>query len=157
MNTTALKPDTPAQDLILDEVFPHTVDLIWKTLTSGDLISRWLMEPKGFAPVKDNHFYFQTPPDGDWDGKIRCQIVEIIPNQRLVYTWCSGHDSPAGYVKRLDTLVAWTLTPVNEGTRLRLVHSGFVVPKNEGIMRNIATGWPKCLDKLQLLLNEEAL
>jgi hypothetical protein len=38
-----LKPET--QDIIVDEVFPHAPETIWKTLTSGDLIGRWMMSP----------------------------------------------------------------------------------------------------------------
>ena len=48
MNDAALKSDT--QDIVVDEVFPHAPETIWKTLTTGDLIGRWLMAPTGFEP-----------------------------------------------------------------------------------------------------------
>ncbi len=41
MNYAALKPDT--QEIIVDEVFPHTPEMLWKTLTTPELIGRWLM------------------------------------------------------------------------------------------------------------------
>lgn len=47
MNDTALKSAT--QDIVVDEVFPHAPETIWKVLTTGGLIARWLMEPRGFA------------------------------------------------------------------------------------------------------------
>jgi len=43
MNDAALKSDT--QDIVVDEVFPHAPETIWKTLTTGELIARWLMMP----------------------------------------------------------------------------------------------------------------
>jgi uncharacterized protein YndB with AHSA1/START domain len=58
MNDAALKPDT--QDIVVDEVFPHTPETIWKTLTTANLMGRWLMMPAGFEPVEGKHF---TLPD----------------------------------------------------------------------------------------------
>jgi uncharacterized protein YndB with AHSA1/START domain len=86
MNDVALKPGT--QDIVVDEVFPHAPETIWKTLTTGELIGRWIeMPPTGFEPVKGNHFTFQTRPAGAWDGIIHCQVLEVMPNERLVYSW----------------------------------------------------------------------
>ena len=69
MNEAALKPDT--QDIVVDEVFPHAPETIWKTLTSGELIGRWLMmTPTGFEPVKGRHFTFQTTPAGAWSPAV---------------------------------------------------------------------------------------
>ena len=62
MNDAALKPDT--QDIVVDEVFPHTLETIWKTLTSANLMGRWLMMPAGFEPVEGKHFTYQTTPAG---------------------------------------------------------------------------------------------
>jgi len=63
MNDAASKSDT--QDIVVDEVFPHAPETIWKTLTTGELIGRWIeMAPTGFEPVKGKHFTFQTTPAG---------------------------------------------------------------------------------------------
>ena len=84
MNDAASKSGT--QDIVVDEVFPHAPETIWKTLTTGELIGRWIMmAPTGFEPVKGKHFTFQTTPAGAWDGVIHCQVLEVIPNERLVY------------------------------------------------------------------------
>ena len=50
MSNAALKFDT--QDILVDEIFPHAPETIWKTLTTGELIARWLMAPTGFEPVE---------------------------------------------------------------------------------------------------------
>ena len=84
MNDAALKPDT--QDIVVDEVFPHAPETIWKTLTTGELIGRWMMAPTGFEPVDGKPFTFQTKPAGAWDGIIHCQVLEVMPNKRLVYS-----------------------------------------------------------------------
>jgi uncharacterized protein YndB with AHSA1/START domain len=142
MNRTALKSDT--QDIVVDEVFPHAPETIWKTLTTSELIGRWLrMAPAGFEAVKGNRFTMQTTPAGAWDGVIHCEVLEAKPYERLVYTWQGGHDGNVGYGSRLDTIVTWTLSRVEAGTRLRVVHSGFVLPNNDTAFRNMGEGWKK--------------
>ena len=122
-----MKSDT--QDIVVDEVFPHAPETIWKTLTTGELIGRWLMAPTGFEPVEGKHFTMKTTPAGAWDGIIRCQVLEVKPNERFAYAWKGGHEGNVGYGSPLDTVVTWTLSRVEAGTRLRLVHSGFVTPQ----------------------------
>jgi uncharacterized protein YndB with AHSA1/START domain len=103
MNDAALRSDT--QDIVVDEVFPHAPETIWKTLTTGELIGRWMMAPTGFEPVKGRHFTFQTRPAGAWDGVIHCQVLQVTPNKRLVYAWKGAHEGNVGYGSRLDTVV----------------------------------------------------
>jgi uncharacterized protein YndB with AHSA1/START domain len=147
MNDTAtLKPAT--QDIVVDEVFPHAPETIWKTLTSGELMARWLMEPRGFAAVPGTHFTYQTKPAGAWDGTIHCEVLEVVPNERFVYAWKGGHESNVGYGSRLDTVVTFTLAKVPEGTRLKLVHSGFVTPTNDTAFQNMSEGWRKVVRSL---------
>ena len=154
MNDAALKLDT--QDIVVEEEFPHTPETLWKTLTTGELIARWLrMEPTGFEPVKGNRFTYQTTPAAAWDGVIRCEVIEAIPNERLVYAWTGGDERNVGYGSRLETIVTLVLSRVDNGTRLRLVHSGFVTPKNDSAFRNMSQGWPKVLKTLDAIAAEQ--
>jgi uncharacterized protein YndB with AHSA1/START domain len=146
MNDVVHKPNT--QEIVVDEVFPHAAELLWKTLTNGQLMDRWLMSPTGFAAVKGTEFTFQTTPGGAWDGVIRCQVLEVIPNERLVYAWKGGHPENEGYGAPLDSVVTWSLTRVESGTRLRLVHSGFVIPTNDAAYRGMSDGWRKIVAKV---------
>jgi len=150
----AVKPDTQA--IVADEVFPHAPAVIWKVLTSGELIGRWLMAPKGFEPVAGCHFTFQTTPAGKWDGTIHCKVLEVVPNERLSYAWNGGHEDNDGYGSKLETVVTFTLSKTETGTRLRLVHSGFVLPKNDTAYRNMSEGWKKVVKKLDIVVAEEA-
>ena len=153
MNDAALKSDT--QDIVVDEVFPHAPETIWKTLTTGELIGRWLMATTGFEPVEGKHFTFQTTAAGAWDGVIHCQVLEVMPNKRLVYTWKGGHEGNVGYGSPLDTVVTWTLSRVENGTRLRLVHSGFVLPTNDTAFKNMSEGWKKVVRDLEAIAAEQ--
>jgi uncharacterized protein YndB with AHSA1/START domain len=153
MNDAALKSDT--QDIMVDEVFPHAPETIWKTLTTGELIGRWMMAPTGFEPVKGKRFTFQTKPGGAWDGVIHCEVLEAMPNQRLVYSWKSGHEGNVGYGSRLDTVVTYTLSRVEDGTRLRVVHSGFVLPRNDTAFKSMGEGWKKVVPTIGDTAEEE--
>ncbi len=155
MSHSALQPETQA--IVTDEVLPHAPELIWKTLTSPDLMSRWLkMTPAGFAPVKGTKFTYQTTPAGKWDGTIQCEVLEAIPNQRLAYAWRSGDASNVGYGAPLDTVVMITLSKADGGTRLRVVHSGFVLPKNEIAFTNMSGGWKSVVPNIGAIAGEQA-
>src|SRR3979490_2690832 len=117
MNDTASKSAT--QDIVVDEVLPHAPETIWKALTSGELIALWLKMPAtGFEPVKGKRFTFRTRPAGAWDGIIHCQVLEVTPNQRLVYSWKGGHEGNVGYGAPLDTGLSFTPSRVANGKRL---------------------------------------
>jgi uncharacterized protein YndB with AHSA1/START domain len=152
MTQAAMK--TATQDIVVEEVFPHVPETIWKTLTTGELIGRWLMEPTGFAPVKGTRFTFQTTPAGAWDGVIRCEVLEVTRGERLSFSWQGGDDGNAQYGSRLDTIVTLTLTKVDRGTRLRLVHSGFVTPKNDGAFKTMSEGWKKVVGRIGAMSGE---
>jgi uncharacterized protein YndB with AHSA1/START domain len=153
MTVAALKPDT--QEIVVDEVFPHAPDAIWKALTTGELIGRWLMPPTGFEPVEGKCFTYQTKPGGAWDGVIHCQVLEVKPNERFAYAWKGGHEANVGYGAPLDTVVTWTLSRVAGGTRVRLIHSGFVVPANDTAFKGMSEGWKVVVRNLDTVVRAE--
>ena len=146
------------QQIVVDEIFPHSPETIWKTLTSGGLMGRWLrMAPSGFDPVLGNRFTYQTTPAGEWDGTIHCEVLDVVPNERFVYSWKGGHESNDGsYGSKLDTLVSFTLEKVEGGTRLRLVHSGFVSPRNDPAYRGMSGGWAQIVPSIGAIADEQA-
>ena len=153
MTDVELQPATQA--IVVDEVFPHAPETLWRILTSGELMGRWMMKPTGFAPVEGTRFTFQTTPAGAWDGTINCQVLEVVPNRRFAYSWAGGHDGNKGYGSRLDTTVTWLLSQVESGTRLRLVHAGFVMPTNETAFKNMSEGWGKVVPSLSAIADEQ--
>lgn len=152
MNDAALQT---RPQIMVDEVFPHAPEMIWKTLTSAELMGRWVgMTPTGFEPLIGNCFTYRTTAAGQWDGTIQCEVLDVIPNERFVYSWRGGHESNVGYGAQLDTLVTFTLEKVEGGTRLRLVHSGFVLPRNETAYRGMSAGWPQVVSRIAAIAEE---
>jgi uncharacterized protein YndB with AHSA1/START domain len=155
MTQAAMK--TATHDIVVEDVFPHAPETIWKTLTTGELVGRWLMmKPTGFEPVKGVRFTFQTTRAGVWDGVIHCEVLEVTRKRSLAYSWQGGHASNAQeYGSLLDTIVTWTLVKVDGGTRLRLVHSGFVTPGNDPAFWNMSNGWKKVVGRISALSGEQ--
>ncbi|MGE0315297.1 MAG: SRPBCC domain-containing protein [Lautropia sp.] len=145
--TTDTAPDT--RRIVVEEVFPHARELVWKALTARELLGRWMpMPPDGFEAVRGACFTMKTKPAGEWDGTIRCEVLEVVQHERLAYRWVGGHEGNVGYGAPLDTVVTFTLTRVEHGTRLRLEHTGFVVPRNDTAYKGMSDGWPKVVRAL---------
>jgi uncharacterized protein YndB with AHSA1/START domain len=136
------------RDIVVEELLPHAPETVWKLLTSAELIARWLM-PNDFKPVGGHRFNFRTKPMGEWDGVIDCEVLEVVPNRKLVYSWKGGSDRNPGYGSKLDTVVTWTLTPVGEATRLRLVHAGFRPGVNDSAYEAMRPGWRHVFERMR--------
>ncbi len=104
-------------DIVLDAVYPHPPERVWRALTDPQELALWLM-PNDFVPKLGHKFQFRTTPRGTWRGIVDCEILELDPPRRLSYSWL-------GDPKATATRVTWTLTPVEGGTRLVLEHRGF--------------------------------
>jgi uncharacterized protein YndB with AHSA1/START domain len=136
------------RDLVLERLYPHPPERVWRALTDRRALATWLMETD-FEPTLGHRFTFRAKPQPGWDGVTYCEVTELDPPRRLAYTWRggSGKDRPL----TLDTLVRFTLLPEGNGTRLRLEHTGFQGLKSVLVSFLMKAGWRK---KLQTTLGE---
>jgi uncharacterized protein YndB with AHSA1/START domain len=113
------------QSIIVEYELPDAPKKLWRALTEPKLLEAWLM-PNDIRPVVGHHFNFRAQPVPGWDGTVYCEVLEVVPEQRLVYAWRGGAQKLQGYGHELDTVVTWDLAPTADGgTLLRLEHSGF--------------------------------
>jgi hypothetical protein len=80
--------------------------------------------------------------------KAASPLVDWMSRYGVFYAWKGGHEGNVGYGSRLDTVVTFILSKVENGTRLRLVHSGFVLPKNDSAFKNMSEGWKKVVQNI---------
>lgn len=154
MSLSVLSGDTRA--IMVEETFPHAPDIVWRVLTTPELVGRWLkMVPSGFVAELGNQFTYQTTPAGEWDGTIRCEIMEFVPGERLVYSWRGGHADNVGYGSLLDLTVSMFLTPVESGTKLRLIHAGFDLPRNQTAFDGMSGGWKGVVIRIAEITDEQ--
>lgn len=128
--------DARTLSVVVERDLPHPPDKVWRALTEPHLIEAWLMR-NAFAPVVGHRFDLRA----DW-GSIDCEVRAIEPRSRLAYTWDSGD---------LRSLVVWTLTATDAGTRLRMEQSGFP-PDQPRYYGGAKAGWPRFLDGLAAVL-----
>ena len=133
--------------IVVEKVLPYAPERIWRTLTRNDLLAKWLM-PNDFEPVLGYRFTFKTKPMGDWDGIVHCEVLQCEAPLLLRYAWKGGADSNADYGSRLESDVTWTLTPVEGGTLVRMVHDGFVFPGNRFAFDAMSSGWGRILEAI---------
>jgi uncharacterized protein YndB with AHSA1/START domain len=116
---------TEKRSIIVEYELPEAPKKVWRALTEPKLLEAWLM-PNDIRAEVGHRFNFRAQPVPGWDGTVYCQVLEVVPEQRLVYAWRGGSQNLEGYGHELDTVVTWQLTPTPDGgTLLRLEHSGF--------------------------------
>lgn len=139
-------PGATTKVIVVDQVLPHSREKIWRALTDPALIGEWLMACDGFAPVVGQHFTLRAKPMGDWNGIVECEVLEVKPPERLRYSWRGGSSTSAA-VSALNSVVTWTLTEVDGGTRVRMQQDGFR-PENEMGFQAMSHGWPGIVQRL---------
>lgn len=113
------------QSIVVEYDLPDAPKKVWRALTEPKLLEAWLMSNDIRAEV-GHRFQFKAQPVPGWDGTVHCEVLEVLPERRLVYSWRGGSQKLDGYGHELDTVVTWELTATaNGGTHLRLEHSGF--------------------------------
>ncbi len=141
--------------IVVEKVLPFAPERIWRTLTRSELLAKWLM-PNDFEPVVGYRFTFKTRPMGDWDGVVHCEVLQCDPPLCLRYSWKGGADGNLDYGSRLESDVTWTLMPVEGGTRVRMVHDGFVFPGNRLAYDAMSRGWGRIMDAIARVTGEIA-
>ena len=141
------------RDIVIELFFPHPPQKVWKALTEPELLSQWFMK-NDFKAEVGHHFNFRDKPRPGvaWDGIVYSEVLEVVPDKKLVYTWKGG---PKPGVITLDTVLTWTLTPKDNGTLVRLEHRGYKGLKNYFSSLIMEKGYKlKVLKRLSALLDE---
>jgi uncharacterized protein YndB with AHSA1/START domain len=127
------------RSILVDYDLPDAPESVWRALTDSKLLEAWLM-PNDIQAEVGHQFTFRTQHVPGWDGIVHCEVLEVVPLQRLVYAWCGGSKKLDGYGHELDTVVTWTLTPTaSGGTNLHLEHAGF--DPESFAYKALAQGW----------------
>jgi len=111
---------------------------VWRHVTDPRKLAGWFM-PNDFEPRVGKAFKFECR-----DDEVSCVVKEVIPLQKLVYTFRNADT-------KIDTLVTITLTPDGGATRLTLIHSGWdaLPPAEQDVSDKFDQGWGKFLRNLE--------
>ena len=128
---------------------PQPREQVWAAISTSATLAEWMF-PNDFEPRLGHHFTFQVPPKPEvgFDGlTVRCEVLELEPPRRLVFSW-----SAEGPV--VNTRVSFELEPEGESTRLLFEHSGFdtSLPWGAQALKGAEFGWAKMLQQLSVVV-----
>jgi uncharacterized protein YndB with AHSA1/START domain len=132
----------------LDVEVPHPVAQVWRALTEPELMGLWMMnfdQEEGemtteFRPVVGAAYRMDAKKGRGWRGYVVGNVLEAVPNRRLVCTWAHSPYQDANPAR-----VEFTLEPTAKGTRVRMVQSGFPGVKGWFVLKGAQMGWKRML------------
>ena len=144
--------------VVIERTFNAATDLIWQMWTDPEHFKKWY-GPNGFSvPVAEmdlrvggERLICMASPDGSMKMWTTGEYVEIVPNQRLVYTESmadehgnvlpsSAMGMPDGYPATTEITVV--LEDLGGRTKMVMTHAG-IPADSPG-----ASGWNQAFDKL---------
>jgi uncharacterized protein YndB with AHSA1/START domain len=128
----------PTRTLVIEREMPHPPEKLWRALTEGQLIEQWLMK-SDFQPQVGHRFKFRSTPVPNWSGIIDSEVLVVEPITRLAYSWGA---------LGLESVVTWTLTPTEDGTHVRMEHSGFGSDQ-DAAYKGATYGWRNFIGNLE--------
>ncbi|MFT3750227.1 MAG: SRPBCC domain-containing protein [Agriterribacter sp.] len=122
--------------LVVERTYEAPVEKVWRAITDKDQMKQWYFEVSDFRAEVGFEFQFY----GENEGKKflhRCRVVEVIPLQKIAYTW--SYDGYPG--QSLVTIELFRESKVK--TRLKLIHSGIdsFLPHPDFAQANFSQGW----------------
>jgi uncharacterized protein YndB with AHSA1/START domain len=106
-----------------ETVIAAPVERVWALLTEAEHLGRWFGDAGAEIDLRPGGALRLT-----WEeyGTVRGRVVDVEPLQRFSYRWAVLREPQGGDpVEGNSTLVEFTLQSDGDGTRLRVVESGF--------------------------------
>jgi uncharacterized protein YndB with AHSA1/START domain len=128
------------------------VERVWELITEAEHLGRWFGDAGAEIDLRPGGAMVLRWADS---GASHGRVVAVEPHTRFAYRWAPFAD-PGGEepVEGNSTLVEFTLAPESDGTRLRVVESGFasLAASDEQRAANVrgnTRGWEHETDELR--------
>ncbi|MGA9597653.1 MAG: SRPBCC domain-containing protein [Acidimicrobiia bacterium] len=122
---------------------------VWSAWTSSEGIASWWGPPRSNIELRiggpfELLFLSDAPPGKQ--GSEGCRILSYVPGESFSFTW---NAPPHLSLRQTNTWVVLTFTPTDAGTRVRLVHTGFLTgPDWDEYLAYFEDAWGVVLDRL---------
>lgn len=140
-----------ANALVIEKRIHAATEKVWMALTDKSAMQQWYFELDNFRAEPGFEFSFPGKGHKCENYIHRCRILEVIPNQKLTYSWT--YENYPGYSE-----VTFELIPEGAYTLVRLTHTGLeTFPQNnpDFARSSFNGGWNELIGK-QLPLFAEA-
>jgi uncharacterized protein YndB with AHSA1/START domain len=125
------------QPIVVERIFNVPASRAWEAITRKDEMKKWYFDLAEFNAVQGFQFQFTGGQTPERQYLHLCEIVEVIPEKKLSYSW--RYDGYPG-----NTMVIFELNTQNDKTLLRLTHEGIETFPNDNpdlAIGNFTTGW----------------
>ena len=122
---------------------------VWSAWTSTEGIALWWNPPKSNIDLRiggpfEIHFSLDEPEGKQ--GSEGCRVLSYVPGESFSFTWNAPPHLP---LRESNTWVVLAFSEVPAGTRVRLVHTGFLEgPDWDDYIAYFETAWGYVLDLL---------
>ena len=143
----------PLQSVQMSQTYQVPVEKVYQAWIKPEVLQQWF----GCSDMTTQNIELDVRVGGQWkwvskskeDGhitEVHGQYEEVIPNQKLVFTW-----NLDGKVFAEDTLVTVLFRDLGDSTELTLIHDQFA---DEAMVEPHKAGWNKALDGLATYLKK---
>ncbi len=131
------------EPFVIERTYNVPIEKVWQAISDRDQMKLWYFDLEDFKPEVGFAFRFEGT-DGCQTFMHLCEVTEVIPGEKLAYTWrYEGYEG--------NSLVTFALFPEGEKTRLKLTHEGLETLQ-AGIAafarENFVAGWTEIIGKL---------
>ena len=123
-----------------------TPEKVWKALLEGEL-TRQYWKHENISDWKKGSKWQHVADDGKRTLKLVGEVLEFVPNKRLVLTWAEPADAAD---KSRHSRVAIEIETVGDMVRLTVTHDE-LAPGSD-MLRKISAGWPRVISSLKSFL-----
>ena len=105
-----------------ETVIAAPLERVWALLTEAEHLGRWFGDAGAEVELRPGGALTLT-----WEqyGTVHGRVVDVEAPRRFSYRWAVLRESQSEPVEGNSTLVEFTLEAEGDGTRLRVVESGF--------------------------------
>jgi len=135
----------PSPEIRLSMQMEAPPSTIWRALTEPEQLNRWMAKDARVELEVGGAWDPGFAPEG-YEGP-RMEILELEPERKLMVKWPDWRGDTSVPVQS----VSWLLEPEGAGTRVTLIHSGFVRAVD---LSDYPFGWSHFLRRLQELVRE---
>lgn len=129
----------------IERTYNAPVETVWQAITNPDAIKQWFFDLPDFKAEAGCEFRFYGGKDENHQYLHICQVTEVLPGTKLVYSW--RYDGYAGI-----SYVIFELSAAGGQTRLKFTHKGidsFPADNADFAVENFAEGWTYTVDALK--------
>jgi uncharacterized protein YndB with AHSA1/START domain len=123
------------------------VHVVFSALTDSNELTQWFPDIATFEPRVGGKFHFTFLAErhkempGNKDHLLDGEVLELVPNKKLVYTFIPEEDYKPDGLRPKPTVVTWSLEEVGKNrTKVTLVHAGFTREMDKHF-KDVTAGW----------------